>query len=190
MIKTVWWHPCISKGNKISITKFCILWKHLYTMKWYKTSIYYEVVKWFDIEIQVTWRNFLDQVFSFLDRKYEDAQKSAFPWRYLWPKFVFAFPPLLHQVKDKLNMLKYHPFHYQTFFCSFSFFNFPSLSLLYILVYIRIFQCEQAHFQLINSRLFYVKRGIYYKRLVYIINTWCEPRFNKDAIVFILSPEQ
>ena len=74
-------------------------------------------------------------------------------------------------------MLKYHPFHYQTFFCSFSFFNFPSLSLLYILVYIRIFQCEQAHFQLINSRLFYVKRGIYYKRLVYIINTWCEPRF-------------
>ena len=73
-------------------------------------------------------------------------------------------------------MLKYHPFHYQTFFCSFSFFNFPSLSLLFILVYIRIFQCEQAHFQLINSRLFYVKRGIYYKRLVYIINTWCEPR--------------
>ena len=73
-------------------------------------------------------------------------------------------------------MLKYYPFHYQTFFCSFSFFNFPSLSLLYILVYIRIFQCEQAHFQLINSRLFYVKCGIYYKRLVYIINTWCEPR--------------
>ena len=80
-------------------------------------------------------------------------------------------------------MLKYHPFHYQTFFCSFAFFIFRSLSLLYILVYIRNFQCEQAHFQLINSRLFYVKRGIYYKRLVYIINTWCEPRFrDKDPL--------
>ena len=48
-------------------------------MKWYKTSIYYEVVKWFDIEIQVTWRNFLDQVFSFFGTKHEFAQKSAFP---------------------------------------------------------------------------------------------------------------